>query len=222
MPSGNDPSSALIGEAGAWEAAVAAANPPFLLLFIEQSLGHLLRGKLTSEDVLQESLLEAWRSRGSFQGDGVDFRNWLLRIIEHRINGASDHHAALKRGGAATVTAITSKFQPPLLSATPSRIAWYREQAAALRVALDSLPEEYRVIVKERLVHRVPIAVLAQRHGLTVTATRTRFRKGSELLRSRLVVALGTRSPRTRFFSSPGATVEPPDSPDRTEQEDPG
>lgn len=221
MSSGNVPSSVQLGEAGAWDAALAAANPPLLLLFIERNLGHLLRGKLTPEDILQESLLEAWRSRRSFQGDAVAFRNWLLRIIEHRINGASDHHTALKRGGAATVISITAPFEPPHLSATPSRIAWYGEQADALRLALETLPEEYRVIVQERLVQRVPIPILAERHGLTIAATRSRFRKGSELLRSRLVAALGTRIPQTQTILSSSTAARVPDAPDMDEQEHP-
>lgn len=175
-----------------WERAVAAANPAFLLLFIDQRLGHALKGKLTSDDLLQEALLEAWRFRSTFEGDFVDFRNWLMRIIEHRIHGAADHFNAAKRGGGVIPAPIDALPESPHYSTTPSRVAWYREQAYAIQTVIASLPEDLRLILRQRLVDRVPIPQIAERQGLTVSVVRRASRKASELLRARLIAALGT------------------------------
>ncbi len=175
-----------------WERAVAAANPALLLLFIDQRLGHTLKGKLTSDDLLQEALLEAWRFRSTFEGDFVDFRNWLMRIIEHRIHGAADHFNAAKRGGGAIPASIEALAESPHHSTTPSRVAWYREQAQAIQTVIASLPEDLRLILRQRLIDRIPIAQIAERQGLTVSVVRRAFRKASEMLRTRLIAALGT------------------------------
>ncbi len=206
----------------AWERAVAAANPPLLLLFVERRLGVALRGKTTPDDILQDAMVEAWRSRDSFMGDANDFRNWLLRIIEHRITGAADHFAALKRGGAgiasrsddtdtpsrsipapharsatgAVRAGLSEEVNNHPSSTTPSRTAWYREQAEAVRAAMATLPADLQEIVRQRLIDRTTIECIASSMGLTIPMVRSRFRRGSEMLRSQLVCALGTRSVR--------------------------
>lgn len=176
-----------------FERAVAAANPPLMLLFIDQRLGNSLRGKLTADDLLQDALMEAWRSRSGFEGDFVAFRNWLMRIIEHRIHGAADHFNAVKRGGGAIPECLDASAMGAHQSTTPSRIAWYREQAEALQAAIVLLPDDLRLIIQQRLIDRIPIALIAQRQGLSVSVVRNAFRKASEMLRIRLVAALGTR-----------------------------
>lgn len=83
-----------------WEAAVSGAGPASLLLVIEQRLGPLLQARVTPEDILQESLLHAWRDRQSHRWRGPrPFRNWILSLIDHRIADWRDYAGALKRGG---------------------------------------------------------------------------------------------------------------------------
>lgn len=186
---------------GGWDDAVAAANPASLLLVIEDRMGPALRERMGADDILQDSLLHAWRDRHSFKETGLRrFRNWLLSIIDHRIGDARDHAAAMKRGGGVRTLPLgpAGTSDGPVLSVptstTPSRVAWYREQAAAIRAAIESLPDDLRPVVRLRLVEQLQVERIAEQLGIGPSAVRHRFRRGAEMLQSRLTSLLGTRA----------------------------
>ncbi|MBM3984712.1 MAG: sigma-70 family RNA polymerase sigma factor [Planctomycetes bacterium] len=67
-------------------------------------LGRTLRGKLDSNDILQEVFLDALRNLDRFQMlYRGSFINWLARMAEHRIRDAADFHGAAKRDAAREV-----------------------------------------------------------------------------------------------------------------------
>jgi|GEM_PF-1907924 len=84
--------------ADGWWRVIEACGPPSLLLVIEHRLGDLRRF-FTAEDILQESLLRAWRARATVEWRGQRaFRAWLLTVIDHCILDGRDHVVAAKRG----------------------------------------------------------------------------------------------------------------------------
>ncbi|MCC7013295.1 MAG: sigma-70 family RNA polymerase sigma factor [Planctomycetes bacterium] len=188
-----------------WQRLIEAVDPASLLFVIERRLGHTLRAQYAAEDVLQEALLQAWRSRGEFEWRGLpSFRQWLLTIIERRIRDLADLVAARKRGGGfaqislersrahgATTAGGDDGF--PAATTTPSRLAMYREQADAMQRALESLPEELREVVRLRLFEQRPLLQIAAELSIGEAAVRHRFRKGSELYVLRLKSELGSR-----------------------------
>lgn len=184
--------------AHAWEQLLASANPAHLLISIERRMGPALLTHASPDDVLQETLVAAWNDRARFVAGGPRaFRLWLLTIAEHRIKGLADHHRAAKRGGGiAKADILESRDQAVNLpnSATPSRLARHREQAAALRVALDSLDDQVREIVVLRVVEQLELNEIAQQTGLGTSLIRRRLRHGAELLRQRLTSVLGSAS----------------------------
>jgi RNA polymerase sigma factor (sigma-70 family) len=198
---------------------IEAVKPASLLLVIERRMSLGLRRAQTAEDILQEALLHAWRDRLRFEWRGIgSFRAWLVTIIDHRIHDAADLSSAAKRdpgrplvpftarGAGSTTTSPEARY--PAGSTTPSKLAMYREQAEAMRAALDGLPEELREVVGLRLFEQCPLEEIAARLGLGVEGVRHRFRKGSELYVRRLRAALGTRR------SSIPAESRPPAAPD--------
>lgn len=174
-----------------------------LLLVVEQRMGEALLHRTSPEDILQEALLHAWRDRSSHRWQNIRvFRNWILSIIDHRIQDARDFHGAVKRGGGvrpqslsppSDSTAAGAGVEIPV-STTPSRIAWYRDQASAVRVAIDSLPDDVRVVVRLRLVEQLQVNEIAVHTGLGESGVRHRFRRGAEMFRYRLTSLLGTRA----------------------------
>lgn len=197
-----------------WHELIDAVNPAGLLLLIEDRMSAVLRKRTTPEDVLQESLLQAWRDRQSFQWRGLkSFRAWLLTIIDHRIRDAADHEFAQKRGGPTPPMQLSAlggrgdsdaptQLAAAIASTTPSRVAMYREQATVIRETLEMLPEDLRNVVRFRLIDQLTIEETAGRMGITPSAARHRFRKGAEVYRQRLRGLLTSRS-----VGSPGKTT---------------
>ncbi len=184
-----------------WDAAVRAAGPASLLVLIESRMGVVLRARLSAEDVLQEALLAAWQERTRFVWKGQrSFRNWLITVIEHRLLDAVDRETALKRGGGAAPVPLAcgSRGVPSALAltTTPSRVAQYREQAAAMRSALAQLPDEVRDVVRLRLFEQWEISRIASELGIGEAAVLHRFRRGAALYRDRLTARLSLRTRR--------------------------
>lgn len=189
--------------AAVWDRLIEAVGPASLLAVIELRMGAALRRRISPEDVFQEALLHAWRDRAGHEWRGLrSFRNWLLTIIDRRICDLADRARAQKRGGDMRPVQLrglsgsdsASPSPLPWDSATPSRMAVYREQGEAMRAALDGLPDDVREVVRLRLFEQLRVEEIAQRLDLGVAAVRHRFRRGAELYQQMLVAELGTRS----------------------------
>lgn len=180
------------GSIHSWQALIDAVGPASLLVVINLRMGTALKGKTSAEDILQDVLLEAWRSRGSLDWRGLPaFRSLLLTMIDRRIADVADHFAALKRGGpgiaggALKAPALDGPTEA-LITTTPSRLAVYREQAAAMLEALRVVPEEWREVVRLRLFEELSSAEIGVRLGLGESGVRHRLRRGSEVYRRAL------------------------------------
>lgn len=173
---------------------IATVGPASLLVAIECRMGRFLRERMTAEDILQDVLCLAWRERRRFEWRGRRaFRAWLLTLIDNRIRDARRHEEAQRRGGGAETVPFSALRHPgsngssgsrtptPIDSTTPSRLAIYSERAAAMRAALNALPEELREVVRLRLFEQQPFDEIAALLRLGVGAVAHRFRKGVEI-----------------------------------------
>lgn len=217
-----------------FDALITASSPPMILVVIESRMSDMLKSRYTPEDIFQEALLHAWRDRGSIHRDGAapnikQFRAWLMAIVENRVRDLADHVGAIKRGGGVCTLAIdraqggdsagngvviaTDRWMPAL-STTPSRVAMFREQAAAMQAALQSLPVELGEVVRLRLFEQRTLQEVADMLGMTESGVRHRLRKGAEMFQKRLVSAIGTRASRQDDASNllNQMTARPPDS----------
>jgi len=206
---------------GDWERLIEAVDPASLLIVIDRRMGSALRRSVTADDILQETLLHAWRDRASFVWQGLrSFRSWLLTIIDHRISHAAQRQAATKRQGEARAVpmdgddsaAMPSAADFPAGSTTPGRLAMYREHAEMMKTALEELPEEFREIVRLRYFEQRTLDDIAEQLGLGKAAVRHRFRKGSEIYVRRLRTALRSSSGGVppESASVPAAGSSPP------------
>ncbi len=190
-----------------WDRLIEAVGPASILVIIENRMSASLKRQFTPEDVWQEALLHAWRDRSRCQWRGLkSFRSWLLTIIDHRIRDAADYDSAAKRGGGTprvpfsvlesseSTSGEAALFPGPIGSTTPSRIAVYSEQAAAMRAALSALPKDVRDVVRLRLFEQLTAEQVADRLGIGVSAVRHRFRKGALTYRQKLRLELSSRS----------------------------
>jgi RNA polymerase sigma factor (sigma-70 family) len=185
-----------------WRRTFEAIGPASLLVAIEDRMSDALKGRVSPDDILQESFLHAWRDRDSIEWRGLRaFRSWVLTIIDHRIRDTADREAAVKRGGGATIRSVHSDAAgsgppEPAVTTTPSRVASYREQAELMRDALRVVDEDCREVVRLRLFDRLPIDEIAARLLIGPSAVRHRFRRGVLAYEQELNALLRNSTPR--------------------------
>ncbi|GAA1095609.1 RNA polymerase sigma factor [Kitasatospora arboriphila] len=94
---------------------------------------HLTGNRQDAEDMVQESLLSAWRRLPEFRGDAA-FRTWLYRIVTNRC-------LSLLRSRPVPAVPLDIRPEPPVLQAhgAPEQIAETRAAARALARALADL-----------------------------------------------------------------------------------
>ncbi len=134
-----------------------------------------LRSRVTSSDLVQETLLEAHRDFGDFTGAGEHgLAAWLHKILERNLADQADFHHATRRDvrrersldaePESSAPAVLDTLASPISS--PSTQAMRREEADALAEALERLPADYRTVFILRIVatiqakkgHDVPCA----------------------------------------------------------------
>lgn len=123
-----------------------------LRLYVRMRLGRGLRGKLDSDDVLQDTWMLAHRDFESFQWKGAtSFSRWLCRIAENRIRGLVDFHGAAKRSppeGHAQVSRILERVAAST-QGPGSRLA-RDDETSRLVAALDGMEDDARELLMLR------------------------------------------------------------------------
>src|SRR5580700_4553607 len=118
-----------------------------LAVLVRYKLGEEWRSKLDIDDLVQETMMRAYRDLDSFtyRSPG-SFLHWLSAIAEHVIADAVRHQGRARRH--ATEVRFRSESNPlgpePVDSLTPSRVFARAEGLQALLRKMDELPEQYR------------------------------------------------------------------------------
>jgi RNA polymerase sigma-70 factor (ECF subfamily) len=127
----------------------------------------------TAEDLVQETLLRAWKSLDRLQNPKA-IKGWLLTI--------------LRRENARRF----ERYQPPQSSIPLEELGSKRKEydtsteAFVLRQALDRLPGEYREPLLLQVVHGYSQKEIAERLGLTSAGVGTRLFRARHKLREAL------------------------------------
>jgi RNA polymerase sigma factor (SigZ family) len=133
-----------------------------------------VRDDATADDLTQETLLKVFRSRAALR-DGQRLEAWLYRIARTTL---IDYYRRTK----------PTEELPEALAAEPAdEIAKLREGVmAAMKRFLKELPEAYREPVRLAELEGLPFAKIALRNGLSLTAVKSRVRRGRALLKRKL------------------------------------
>ncbi len=183
---------------GSWNELIAALDQDAMIALIGSWMGRELTAKVAPEDLWQETLAMAWRDRDAHEWRGMAaFRAWLRGIAQNRIKDTAERLSAQKRGGGRKIDSIsdvsgktTGGFLPPVTT-TPSREAARHERARVLREALDSLPDEYRDLVRMCLFEEMSVPTAAKQIGMAETTAYRRLMAGAAQLRAKVQAALG-------------------------------
>jgi RNA polymerase sigma-70 factor (ECF subfamily) len=185
------------GEAEARETLLAGYRSYLHVLAVAQ-LGRHLRAKCDPSDLVQQTLLEAHRDFGSFQGEQeAELLAWLRRILAHNLFNEARRYTAQQRDAARELSldqmhAGVNHSSLALARCladhgpSPSSIAQRRERDVVLANALADLPEDYRTVLLLRVFEELSAEEVAQRMERTPGAVRMLQMRALAALRQRL------------------------------------
>jgi RNA polymerase sigma-70 factor (ECF subfamily) len=136
----------------------------------------LAKDRHLAEDLAQETLLEAWRSLARYDGR-CRFSTWLFGVLRHRFL------KGLRRRQVATLFAPDTLDHVADSAATPDRSAEGSEDAARVRRAVASLPEEHRLVVELRFFAEATLDEIAAALGCPLGTVKSRLHYALEKLR---------------------------------------
>ncbi len=172
----------------------------YLQVLARAQLGRHLRTKCDPSDIVQQTLLEAHRDFGEFQGcREAELLAWLRRILAHNLFNEARHFAAQQRDAAREVSLEQMRAgvdQSSLalgncLAAggpSPSHAAAERESAVRLADALSRMPSDYQTVLLLRVFEELPAEEVAQRMERTPGAVRMLQMRALAALREELAV----------------------------------
>jgi RNA polymerase sigma-70 factor, ECF subfamily len=163
----------------------------YLLAIAERQLDPELRSKGGASDLVQETFLEAQRDFARFHGTSPDeLRAWLRQVLLNNVGAFSRRFVATSKRAVAREVALqadgTSVGIDDVVAGSavsPSALAIEHEQAAALRLALARLPDEYHRVVVLRFEDGLPFEEIGRMTGRSPEAARKVWTRAMERLR---------------------------------------
>ncbi len=148
---------------------------PQLHAYVRVRLGHAVRARESSLDVVQSVCRELLAAPGEFTFQGDErFRGWLFTAALHKIRDKQRFHGRERRDAGREQELVED--EPVWLRAaswlTPSIDAIGGETARALAAAMASLSEEHREVVTMARLVGLPHAVIAEVLGRSEAAVR--------------------------------------------------
>jgi len=149
----------------------------------------MTRNSAEAEDLVQDTLVKAMRAREQFEA-GTNMRAWLLRILTNTFINK------YRRGGLERAV-LEGPDADPLadgwISAStmaamrdPESVALRPVLEREIRVALDELPEEFRLAVVLADVEELSYREIADIMGCPIGTVMSRLHRGRRLLKHRL------------------------------------
>ena len=167
------------GDTDAFEHLFAPDSRQRWLIAISASLPGSLRSKVDPEDVLQETLEQAWRDLGTLKEvSTAGFHRWVAGIARHRVTDVMRRYQQPRRDVIREELWPSSSRGAALGNdQTPSKTAARREQWAKITEVLDGLSDTYRAVIIHRILEGCSTEELAEimgkdRHAVRVTLYR--------------------------------------------------
>jgi RNA polymerase sigma-70 factor (ECF subfamily) len=151
----------------------------FARLYLETGDSH------QAEDLLQETLLSAYRSIKGL-ADPRGFRGWLLRIAQNVAIDAARRDLRKKRLASEQNSLSIFKQTEEKQAAAAADRAEEEEMRQQVLAALRSLPEEYRLPLTLRYIAGADYETICTQLGLTNGSLRGLLHRGLKLLRAKL------------------------------------
>ena len=143
---------------------------PRLRAFIRRRV----RNETMADDLAQETLLKVYRSRATLRDD-TKLEAWLYQIARGTI---IDHYRRQRP---------QEELPAAIAGESPDEVAAMRARVlVSMKQFLEELPEAYREPVRLAEIEGLPLARIALRLGLSLTAVKSRVRRGRAMLKKKL------------------------------------
>jgi RNA polymerase sigma-70 factor (ECF subfamily) len=142
----------------------------------------LVGDRVEAEDVVQETLLRAWRGIGRFQGRAMVF-TWLYRIAVNECNRALERR--LRRGTMVPVDEEAVQLPAPAHEG-PARRTERKELRDALELAIADLAPPYRTALVLRDIEGLSTREAAMIVGVSEAAFKSRLHQARLKVRAAL------------------------------------
>jgi len=146
------------------------AFAPRLRSFIRRRV----RNDAVADDLTQETLLKVYRARGGLR-DGTRLEAWLYQIAR----GAIVDHYRRQRPQEELPAALAGE-------SPDERVAMRAQVLVSMQHFLGELPAAYREPVRLSELEGLPLARVALRLDLSLTAVKSRVRRGRAMLKKKL------------------------------------
>jgi RNA polymerase sigma factor (sigma-70 family) len=157
---------------------------PFIRQRVRELLGPALRAKLTSDDVVQDAVVDFLRNGPRFvPANGRQLQRLLSRVVANTISDHGNWFQAARRCMANESPQAAQDVHGSTRSSDPVAQAQHAEMAARLRLALELLDEADRRLIVWRDWEKRPFAAIGGDLGLGEEAARAAWRRATERLR---------------------------------------
>jgi len=174
-----------------------AACRNYLCLLAHNHVEGRLKTKADASDLVQQTLLEAYRDFGQFRGrTEQEWLAWLRRILTHNAAHFIRHYRGTGKRQVGREVAIDvgsdggpiAALQPADPGESPSAQLLRKERELLLADALVQLPPDYREVICLRNLQRLPFEEVAQRMGRSRPAVQMLWMRALQKLQDILAV----------------------------------
>ena len=168
---------------------------PYLLVLARGQIPTSLQGRIEASDVVQDTLLEAFRKQSDFRGSNVQtLAGWLRSLLNFNMIDAIRRHSRLSRDVAREIRAPRSLEESALGleslliadQSTPSHHFATEQRSIQLATAIEALPAAQRDAILMRYTQAMSIAEIAAAMDKTNVAVAGLLKRGLANLRESL------------------------------------
>lgn len=157
---------------------------PFIRQRVRELLGPALRTRLTSDDVVQDAVVDFLRNGPRFVPEnGQQLQRLLGLVVAHTISDHGNWFGAARRRMANESSFEVQDLHGSTRVGDPVARAHDAEMVARLRLALELLDETDRRLIVWREWEKRPFAAIAGDLGLAEDGARAAWRRATERLR---------------------------------------
>jgi RNA polymerase sigma-70 factor (ECF subfamily) len=141
----------------------------------------VVRQQHLAEEIVQEAFMAVWRNPGAYEEQRGSVKTWLMGMVHHRAVDAVRREESQRRRAEAEGAVATLETEDHA-EAIATELGAPKERAA-IRAALDSLPEAQRSVLEMMYFDGLSQSQIAERNGLPLGTVKSRTLLGMRRLR---------------------------------------